>query len=124
MGPRASVRTATEADLACKRPIKAQLIRLREYCRIALCCGPGQHDGQAGTQRARGEHDFVSHIPFGGARRNDLSGSFVVKATAEQIQELASAPGFKSSAPIVVIEISWRSLVTLKLRSAMTPVRP
>ena len=33
------------------------------------------------------------------ARRNDLSGSFVVEATAEQIQELASAPGVQVIRP-------------------------
>ncbi|AGU47783.1 hypothetical protein VAPA_1c06530 [Variovorax paradoxus B4] len=33
------------------------------------------------------------------ARRNDLSGSFVVEATAEQIRELAATPGVQAIRP-------------------------
>lgn len=33
------------------------------------------------------------------ARRNDLSGSFVVEATAEQIRELAATPGIQAIRP-------------------------
>ncbi|CAN7659369.1 hypothetical protein [Variovorax paradoxus] len=33
------------------------------------------------------------------ARRNDLSGSFVVEATAEQIRELAATPGVRAIRP-------------------------
>jgi len=35
----------------------------------------------------------------GRARRNDLSGSFVVEATAEQIRELAATPGVQAIRP-------------------------
>ena len=35
----------------------------------------------------------------GQARRNDLSGSFVVEATAEQIRELAATPGVQAIRP-------------------------
>ena len=35
----------------------------------------------------------------GHARRNDLSGSFVVEATAQQIQELAATPGVQAIRP-------------------------
>jgi hypothetical protein len=35
----------------------------------------------------------------GHARRNDLSGSFIVEATAKQIQELAATPGVQAIRP-------------------------
>jgi len=45
------------------------------------------------------------------ARRNDLSGSFVVEAAAEQIRELAVTPGVQAVRPNRRIAISLRRLV-------------